>query len=283
MSTIEIFILAILQGLTEFLPISSSAHLILPSAILGWNDQGLAFDVAVHVGTLLAVVLYFRQEVGNMAVAWLGTLKRPANNNAGKTNQQLFDGQLAWWILFATIPAGLFGLFGKDFIEAHLRSALVIASTTILFGFLLGYADIQAGKRLANQNKSLEKLGFKGAMLIGLAQAVALIPGTSRSGITMTIGLMLGLSRENAARFSFLLSIPAIAMAGSYLTLKLVLSTQGVDWFAMVLGGSLSFICAYACIHYFLILLGKLGMMPFVIYRLFLGVGLLWFIFAGPL
>jgi len=279
MSTIEIFILAILQGLTEFLPISSSAHLILPSAILGWNDQGLAFDVAVHVGTLLAVVLYFRQEVGNMAVAWFGTLTRSDNKKAIKTNQQIFDGQLAWWILFATIPAGLFGLFGKDFIEAHLRSALVIASTTILFGLLLGYADIQAGKRLANQNKSLEKLGFKGAMLIGLAQAVALIPGTSRSGITMTIGLMLGLSRENAARFSFLLSIPAIAMAGSYLTLKLVLSTQGVDWFAMVLGGSLSFICAYGCIHYFLILLNKLGMMPFVIYRLLLGVGLMWFIF----
>ena len=278
MSTIEIFILAILQGLTEFLPISSSAHLILPSAILGWRDQGLAFDVAVHVGTLLAVVLYFRQAVGNMAVAWFGTLTLSANKKLSQSKQQIFDGQLAWWILFATIPAGLFGLFCKDFIEAHLRSALVIATTTILFGLLLGYADIQAGKRLANQNKSLEKLGFKGAMLIGLAQAIALIPGTSRSGITMTIGLMLGLSRDNAARFSFLLSIPAIAMAGSYLTLKLVLSAEGVDWFAMALGGSLAFVCAYACIHYFLILLDKLGMMPFVIYRLLLGLGLLLFI-----
>jgi len=278
MTTIEIIILAILQGLTEFLPISSSAHLILPSAILGWTDQGLAFDVAVHVGTLLAVVLYFRQEVGNMAVAWVGTLNRSINKNEGKTSQQIFDGKLAWWILFATIPAGLFGLLGKDFIEEHLRSALVIAVTTLLFGVLLGYADIKAGKRLSNQNKSFENLGFKGAMLIGLAQAIALIPGTSRSGITMTIGLMLGLSRENAARFSFLLSIPAIAMAGSYLTLKLVLSAEGGDWFSMVLGCSLSFICAYACIHYFLILLNKIGMMPFVIYRLLLGIGLLWFI-----
>ena len=115
-------------------------------------------------------------------------------------------------------------------------------------------------------------------MLIGLAQAVALIPGTSRSGITMTIGLMLGLSRDNAARFSFLLSIPAIAMAGSYLTLKLVLSTESVDWSAIGLGSLLAFVSAYTCIHYFLILLGKLGMMPFVIYRLILGVGLLWFI-----
>jgi undecaprenyl-diphosphatase len=124
----------------------------------------------------------------------------------------------------------------------------------------------------------MDKLGLKGAMLIGLAQAVALIPGTSRSGITMTIGLMLGLSRDNAARFSFLLSIPAIAMAGSYLTLKLVLSTESVDWFAMGLGSLIAFVSAYACIHYFLLLLEKLGMMPFVIYRLILGFGLLWFI-----
>ncbi len=264
MSTIDVFILAIIQGLTEFLPISSSAHLILPSAILGWKDQGIAFDVAVHVGTLLAVVLYFRKEVGSMAVAWFGTLKGQRDN---------FDGKLAWWIIFATIPAGLFGLLGKDFIEEHLRSALVIAATTLLFGFLLGFADIKA-----KQNKSIENLGFKGAMLIGLAQAVALIPGTSRSGITMTIGLMLGLSRENAARFSFLLSIPAIAMAGSYLTLKLILAAEAVDWSAMGLGSVLAFVSAYACIHYFLILVSKVGMMPFVIYRLVLGAGLLWFV-----
>jgi len=275
MSTLEVIILALLQGLTEFLPISSSAHLILPSQILGWQDQGLGFDVAVHVGTLLAVMLYFRKELGTMSVAWLGSCNiGPAKNSSD--NQVLFEGKLAWWIILATIPAGLFGLFGKDFIEDHLRSALVIAATTILFGLLLGFADIKAGKRVAH--KPMEKLGLKGALLIGLAQAIALIPGTSRSGITMTIGLMLGLSRDNAARFSFLLSIPAIAMAGSYLTLKLILSTEGVDWQAIGLGILLAFISAYACIHYFLILLNKLGMMPFVIYRLLLGVGLLWFI-----
>jgi undecaprenyl-diphosphatase len=275
MSTLEVIILALLQGLTEFLPISSSAHLILPSKILGWQDQGLGFDVAVHVGTLLAVMLYFRKELGAMSVAWLGSINiGPAKNS--DDNQIKFEGKLAWWIIFATIPAGLFGLLGKDFIEMHLRSALVIAATTILFGFLLGFADVKAGHRMTH--KPIEKLGFKGAMLIGLAQAIALIPGTSRSGITMTIGLMLGLSRDNAARFSFLLSIPAIAMAGSYLTLKLVLSTEGVDWQAIGLGSLVAFISAYACIHYFLILLNKLGMMPFVIYRLVLGFGLLWFI-----
>ena len=275
MSTLEVIILALLQGLTEFLPISSSAHLILPSQILGWKDQGLGFDVAVHVGTLLAVMLYFRKELGAMSVAWLGTINiGPAKNSTD--NQALFEGKLAWWIIFATIPAGLFGLLGKDLIEEHLRSALVIAATTLLFGFLLGFADVRTGHR--KEHESLENLGFKGAMLIGLAQAIALIPGTSRSGITMTIGLLLGLSRDNAARFSFLLSIPAIAMAGSYLTLKLVLSTETVDWQAIGFGSFVAFISAYACIHYFLILLNKIGMMPFVIYRLALGFGLLWFV-----
>lgn len=275
MSTLEIIILALLQGLTEFLPISSSAHLILPSQILGWKDQGLGFDVAVHVGTLLAVMIYFRKEVGAMSVAWLGTLNiGPAKSSVD--NQITFDGKLAWWIIFATIPAGLFGLFGKDFIEEHLRSALVIAGTTLLFGFLLGFADVKTSHR--NEHKPIEKLGLKGAMLIGVAQAIALIPGTSRSGITMTIGLLLGLSRDNAARFSFLLSIPAIAMAGSYLTLKLVLSTEAIDWQAIGLGSFLAFVSAYACIHFFLILLNKIGMMPFVVYRLVLGFGLLWFV-----
>ena len=151
----------------------------------------------------------------------------------------------------------------------------MIAITTLLFGFLLGFADIKA-----KQNVSIEKLGFKGAMIIGLAQALALIPGTSRSGITMTLGMMLGLTKENAARFSFLLSIPAIVMTGGYLTYKLISSPEVVDWQALGLGSVLAFISAYACIHYFLILVSKLGMMPFVIYRLLLGVGLLWFIFA---
>jgi undecaprenyl-diphosphatase len=270
MSTIDVFILALIQGLTEFLPVSSSAHLILPSAVFGWEDQGQALDVALHVGTLLAVVLYFRKEVGSMAVAWFGTVGiGPEKNNNS------FDGKLAWWILLASIPLGIVGLLGKDFIEENLRSAAVIAITTLVFGVLLGFADIKA-----KENVSVEKLGFKGAMIIGLAQALALIPGTSRSGITMTLGLMLGLSKENAARFSFLLSIPAIIMTGGYLTYKLITSAEPVDWNTLGLGSVLAFFSAYACIHYFLILVGKLGMMPFVIYRMILGAGLLWFVLS---
>ena len=269
MSLLEIFLLSLIQGLTEFLPVSSSAHLILPSAILGWTDQGLGFDVAVHVGTLLAVMIYFRREVGSMAVAWLGTM-----NFGPAKNESSFDGQLAWWILAASIPLGLFGYLSADFIEENLRTAGVIAVTTLLFGVLLGFADIKA-----KENVSVEQLGFKGAMMIGFAQMLAVIPGTSRSGATMTLGLMLGLSRENAARFSFLLSIPAVAMAGGYLTLKLVTSTEAVDWSAIGIGSVLSFIGAYACIHYFLILVARVGMMPFVIYRLVLGAVLIWFIY----
>jgi len=143
----------------------------------------------------------------------------------------------------------------------------------LVFGVLLGFADIKA-----KENVSVEKLGFKGAMIIGLAQALALIPGTSRSGITMTLGLMLGLNKENAARFSFLLSIPAIVMTGGYLTYKLISSAEPVDWSTLGLGSVLAFFSAYACIHYFLILVSKVGMMPFVIYRLILGAGLLWFV-----
>ena len=273
MTIFEVILLALIQGLTEFLPISSSAHLILPSQILGWVDQGMGFDVAVHVGSLLAVCLYFRSEIADIIKAWYATLTPNKEDDAAFTAQEKLNGRLAWWIVFATIPVGAFGYLGADFIDAHLRSAMVIAITTIVFGLLLGFVDIKA-----KQNVPLESFTFKKAMIIGFAQALAVIPGTSRSGITMTAGLMLGLSRENAARFSFLMSIPAIAMAGGYITLKLVTGTETVDWVAMGIGSVLAFVSAYACIHYFLILVNKVGMMPFVIYRLVLGVILLWFV-----
>jgi undecaprenyl-diphosphatase len=271
MTTIELFILALIQGLTEFLPVSSSAHLILPSAILGWKDQGQALDVALHVGTLLAVIMYYRKEVGAMTVSWLGTV----GIGPQRRKETSFEGKLAWYIILASIPLGFVGFLGKDFIEDNLRSAAIIAATTILFGLLLGFADIKA-----KENVKIEKMSFKGAMLIGLAQALALVPGTSRSGITMTLGMMIGLSKENAARFSFLLSIPAIVMTGGYLTYKLATSGADVDWETLGIGSLLAFFSAYACIHYFLILVKKVGMMPFVIYRLILGSALTWFILS---
>lgn len=264
MTTLEIIVLALIQGLTEFLPISSSAHLILPSALLNWEEQGLAFDVAVHVGTLGAVVLYFRKEVADMWSAWIGTLKGDRQNP---------DGKLAWWIILSSIPLGLFGLLLNDFIDTHARSVEVLAATTIIFAIFLWIADARA-----SQTKQIYDLNWKTAIMIGVSQALALIPGTSRSGITMTTGLMLGLTRKDAARFSFLLSIPAIVMAGGYEGLKLVTSEAAVDWTSIGLGTVLSFVSAYACIHYFLILVEKLGMLPFVIYRLLLGFALVGFI-----
>lgn len=262
MGLIEIIVLAILQGLTEFLPISSSAHLILPSQMLGWDDQGQAFDVAVHAGSLLAVVLYFRQEVGSMAVAWGNSLKGQHDN----------ESKLAWMIILGVIPAGLIGYLLDDFIEANLRTAEVIAATTIVFGLLLWYAD-----KKAVQVKDEYQVTIKNVLTIGFAQVLALIPGTSRSGITITAGLMVGLTRNAAARFSFLLSIPLIAAAGGYKALQLVSETGPVDWNAIGLGTLLSFVSAYACIHYFLILVARIGMMPFVIYRLILGAVLILF------
>lgn len=263
MTTFEVIFLAIIQGLTEFLPISSSAHLLLPKEILGWKEQGLAFDVAVHVGTLLAVLIYFRQEVSNMLFAWIGSFK-------GNHNQ---DSKLAWWIIWGSIPLALFGYFGKELIEIYGRSAGVIAITTIVFGLLLWRADVKA-----TQHKGIYDVGLKGAVIIGLSQMLALIPGTSRSGITITAGLMLGLDRGSAARFSFLLSIPAILMAGGYQGLKLVTTAAPVDWYAIGLGVALSFVSALACIHYFLIFVEKVGMLPFVIYRLILGAILVYII-----
>ncbi|NVK25907.1 MAG: undecaprenyl-diphosphate phosphatase [Gammaproteobacteria bacterium] len=262
MGIIEIIVLAILQGLTEFLPISSSAHLILPSQVLGWDDQGLAFDVAVHAGSLLAVVLYFRQEVGRMTVSWLGSFQ-------GKQDK---ESKLAWLIILATIPAGLIGYVFNDFIESSLRSAAVIATTTIVFGLLLWWVDTKA-----SQTKNEYTVSIKNVMVIGVAQVLALIPGTSRSGITITAGLMVGMTRKAAARFSFLLSIPLITAAGGYQVYKLSQQLLPVDWQAIAIGTALSFVSAYACIHYFLILVEKVGMLPFVIYRLILGAILILF------
>jgi len=260
MSLLQIVVLALIQGFTEFLPISSSAHLILPSQLLGWPDQGLAFDLILNIGTLSAVLIYFRMEVINMSKAWIGSFRG---------QQKTPDSRLAWWILWSTIPAALIGFFGKSFVETYLRSGYVIAVTTVIFGLLLWWADAQA-----KQLKDEYHTGIKGAIIIGFAQVLALIPGTSRSGITITAGLMLGLTRNAAARFSFLMSIPIIAMASGYDLLKFILADQYVDWGALFLGAGLSFGSAIICIHAFLILLNKVGMLPFVIYRLLLGCAL---------
>ncbi len=261
MDVIQLLVLALLQGLTEFLPISSSAHLVLVPVLTPWDDQGLAFDVAVHVGTLLAVVTYFRQDLRLMLVDWLRSIAGGGPNA---------NSRLAWAVLFGTVPAAVAGLLVKDFVELYLRSPLVIAWTTIGFGVLLGWADVRGPRR-----RDEHTLNWKDVLVIGCAQALAVVPGTSRSGVTITAGLAMGLTRKAAARFSFLLSIPIILLAGGYLTFSLMRQPEQADWGVLIWGGAISGISAYLCIHFFLKLLERSGMLPYVIYRVALGAFLL--------
>jgi undecaprenyl-diphosphatase len=262
METLHILLLALVQGITEFLPISSSAHLILAPKIFGFSDQGLAFDVAIHIGSLLAVMSYFRKELGLIITDFFGSLGQPEKATE--------HSQLGWMIIIATIPIIFTGLAFKSFIEIHMRTALMIAIPTILFGLLLYWADIQGKK-----DRDVSSMDWKDALIIGLFQSIAIFPGTSRSGITMTAGLILGLSRKASSEFSFLLSIPTIIMSGVFVTYGLITSNEHVIWGELLAGAALSFVAAYLCIHLFLSFIERCGMLPFVIYRLILGAGLL--------
>jgi len=271
METIQIIVLAIVQGLTEFLPISSSAHLILVPQLVGWNDQGIAFDVATHFGTLSAVILYFRKDLLPLLHDWIKSIQNKKHYG---------NSLLAWGILIATIPAGIIGFILNDFAE-QLRNPLIIASSTIIFGLLLWYADYSLQRKINNNisQKSEYQLTLPMMLLIGFSQAIALIPGTSRSGITITAGLLIGMSRKAAARFSFLLSIPLIMIASLLKTIDFVNSPVHIAWSDIFFGTALSAFSAYICIHYFIKLLDRVGMMPFIIYRLFLGI-ILFLIFS---
>lgn len=258
MSFLHILVLALVQGLTEFLPISSSGHLVLLPHFLGWPDQGMAFDVAVHLGTLIAVVWYFRKDVLEMMYA--GTARIAGRPDTPAT-------QLLKCLIIATIPAGLVGLLLNGWIESELRSPLVIATTTIVFGILLWLSDV-----FKKEHRNEGDINYKDALLIGLAQVLALIPGTSRSGITMTAGLSLGLGREAASRFSFLMAIPIILLASILQVIKLARSEVQTDWMVLILGILISAVSAYVCIRLFLSWIGRMGFWPFAVYRVLLGI-----------
>jgi undecaprenyl-diphosphatase len=249
-------LLGLVQGLAEFLPVSSSAHLILLPFITGAADQGLAIDIAAHVGTLSAVIWYFRKDLKQMVVSW----------HASGFSFTDEPSRYMWYLLVATIPVALIGLLAAGMIENYLRSPLVIAGTTIIFGILLWWADM-SGKR----PRITPSLMWKDVIIISLFQVLALIPGVSRSGITITAGLLLGLDRITASRFSFLLSIPVIALAGGYMTYKLALTTVEVNWLAAGIVTVVSALIAVFTIHFFLRFLEKTGMLPYVIYRFILG------------
>lgn len=263
---LQVVVLSIVQGVTEFLPVSSSAHLILVPVLLGWPDQGLAFDIAAHLGTLMAAIAYFRVELVTMCRDFLRSFQGYGMSAAAR---------LLWAIGFATIPVGLCGLFLRKIVETYLRASLVIGFTTMVFGLLLWIAD-----KWSKKNHALESLNWRDVILVGVSQALSLIPGVSRSGITLTAGLLSGLTREAAARFSFLLSIPVIFLAGGLESYKLISSDTIIDWSSLGLGVMLSAMSGYICIHYFLKLLQTVGLMPFIIYRLCLG-GILLFMQAS--
>jgi undecaprenyl-diphosphatase len=257
MDWLQTVLIALIQGLTEFLPVSSQAHLVLYAWVTGGVYQGLDFDIILHAGSLAAVVAYFRNELLAMARSWLGSL-------AG--GERDADARLAWWIIIATLPAVVFGFLLKDLAEEGFRAIWIMATSLVVFGLLLGWADWH-GRR----DRDEHSLGLKGVLVIGFAQVLALIPGTSRSGITITAALFMGLTREAASRFSFLLSIPVITGA-AVLGLK-DLSAAGLTtpWGLLLVGFVASALSTYVCIHYFLAFIKRIGMQPFVAYRVVLG------------
>ena len=264
MALIQILVLAIVQGITEFLPISSSGHLVVTSQVMGWPDQGLTVDIAVHVGTLLAVILYFWRDVGRIA---LGTL-RLATFRGGP------DARLALMLLIATLPVVIAGFFGKPYVEPLFRNVAVIAWATIGFAIVLWLAD-----RIGMTLHRIEHVTGGSALIIGLAQVLALIPGTSRSGITMTAARMMGMERGEAARFSLLLSIPTIAGAGLLAGRDLYESGNVQLGYDVALAVVLSFVTAMGAIAFLMNWLQNAGFGPFVLYRIALGGALLYWIY----
>ncbi|HEX9752300.1 MAG TPA: undecaprenyl-diphosphate phosphatase [Methyloceanibacter sp.] len=252
----QIIVLAVVQGITEFLPISSSGHLILVPKLMHWQDQGLVVDVMTHLGTLLAILIYFWRDVWRITGGALELFK-------GKMTD---EGRLAIYIVLATIPAVAFGVFLKEFGFTDLeRNVAVVAWNTILYGILMLIADMASP-----QERTMSNMTLSSALIIGVAQALALIPGTSRSGVTMTAGRFLGFTRPDSARFSFLLGIPAIAGAGVFTVGDALASGEPITIDAVYCAG-LTFLAGLAAIAFLMALVKRISFLPFVLYRMVLG------------
>ncbi len=258
MDIFQTIILGLIQGLTEFLPISSSAHLVLIPKLSGMKDQGLAYDVVLHFGTLCAIVYYYRCSLLSMSKSFFNSLQ---------TRRFEGDAGLAWAVLLGTIPVGLAGIIFKNDISINLRSVEVIAFATIFFGLLLGFSDWLHSR----MDRVRDVIRASDVLIVGCFQALALIPGTSRSGITITAALLVGLSRQMSIKFSFLLAIPVITLATLAKMFDLVNESVEVDWLMLTLGFIVSTITAYATVVFFIRLVDRIGFLPFVIYRILLG------------
>ena len=273
MTLLQALVLALVQGITEFLPISSSAHLILAPYLFGWPDQGLAFDVATNTGTLLAVVVYFRHDLASLA----SSLREALRGGPAGTVEGMPAGRFVAALAVGTVPVAVAGLLLQGWVATSGRSAIVIAVTSILFGLALGAAD-RAGRR----SRGLAGLTLLDALLVGLAQAAALVPGTSRSGITMTAALALGFDRPTAARFSFLLAIPVGVLATAWDVLRMVRQGGAGEELAPMLVGLVgAAVAAYLVIGALLAWLRRQTMTPFVVYRVVLGLVLFALVVGG--
>jgi undecaprenyl-diphosphatase len=268
MTIFQAIILGIIQGITEFVPVSSSGHLVFLPHLFGWADQGLVFDVVVHLGTLTAVVYYFRVRLVRIFRSFFA----PPPQSEREENYR----ELGWIIILSVIPAGIIGLIFGDFIEASLRSTTVVGVSLILWGVLLGIADKYASGR--SRSIGVGDIGWRRALTIGCAQAIALIPGTSRSGITMTAGLTSGLSRVGAAEFSFLMGVPVIALAGGVKLLSILGSPIEMSYTPLFLGFLSSAVSGFFAISFFMRIIKKYTLMPFAIYRVSVGVVILLFL-----
>ncbi|MFE2289016.1 undecaprenyl-diphosphate phosphatase [Streptomyces sp. NPDC059443] len=281
MSWFESLILGLVQGLTEFLPISSSAHLRLTAAFAGWQDPGAAFTAITQIGTETAVIIYFRKDIGRILSAWFRSL----TDKAMRSDQ---DAKMGWLVIVGSMPIGILGITLKDQIEGPFRDLRLIATTLIVMGIVLGIADRLAARdeeggrhRAVRERKTLKELGVKDGLIFGLCQAMALIPGVSRSGATISGGLLMGFTREAAARYSFLLAIPAVVASGGMELTKL--GEGQVSWGPTVFATLIAFVVGYVVIAWFMKFISSKSFMPFVIYRILLGIVLFALIAMGVL
>jgi undecaprenyl-diphosphatase len=272
-SVLEAIVLGIVQGLTEFLPISSTGHLRIVPAFLGWDDPGAAFTAVTQLGTMAAVLLYFRDDLLRITHAWLRSL-------GDRSLRRELDARLGWYIVLGTIPIGIFGVLFKDQIETGARDLYLIGTALIVLGLVLLLAE-----KVGTRERSLERIRTKDGFVIGLAQALALIPGVSRSGATITAGLFMGLDRPAAARFSFLLSVPAVVLSG-LLELGTILSDDegdGTSLGALVVATLMAFLSGYLAIAWLLRYLSTHSTAIFVVYRVALGTVVLALTAAGAI
>lgn len=278
----ESLVLGLVQGLTEFLPISSSAHLRIVGELLpGGSDPGAAFTAITQIGTEAAVLLYFRRDIARICVHWWRAVSAPGATLRERLRPADPDAAMAWWITLGTIPIVILGLGFQDTIEHAFRNLYLIATTLIVFGLVLGWADRRARQRLV-----LDDLGPRDAVLFGLAQSLALIPGVSRSGGTITAGLLLGYTREAAARYSFLLAMPAVLASGLFQLVQSLgdFGTAGTPSAgATALATLVAFVVGYLVIIAFLQIVSRYSYRPFVLYRLGAGAVVLLLLVLGAL